>query len=321
MMDEAVTFKNKKGQKLFGIVHIPDKSRFSDRKIGVNLLNPGIKYRVAPHRLNVKLARKLCEQGYYVLRFDPEGIGDSEGELPEGMPIADVWGKIQTGLFVEDTVIANDFFIEKYDINELILIGNCGGAITSLLTSREDQRINALCLIDTPVYLWNSKMSFADTIIKGGDKADRLFSEYLKKIFNLKTWYNFCTLKSDYKTAWKVSKIKFQEKIIPLLKNNGSKKIEELCSEKNLNIQFFKSFDSFISKKKPILFISAGNDPGIETFQNYFQNSYLKKRFQDNRHEKTDFYFIENANHIYTLTEWQERLISKISEWILDKVL
>src|SRR5512143_1047295 len=112
-MEEPITFLNKNGKRLLGIVHIPEKSR-SERKIGVNLLNPGIKYRVAPHRLNVKLARELCRKGYYVLRFDPEGIGDSEGKLPDNTPVAEIWGKIQTGFFTQDVITANDFFIEKY---------------------------------------------------------------------------------------------------------------------------------------------------------------------------------------------------------------
>src|SRR4030042_6277377 len=118
-MEEPVTFKNKNGQKLFGIVHIPEKSFNIEKKIGVNLLNPGIKYRVAPNRLNVKLARRLCQNGYYVLRFDPCGVGDSEGELPNNIQVPDIWEKIQTGLFLEETIEANDFFYHQYNLGKL----------------------------------------------------------------------------------------------------------------------------------------------------------------------------------------------------------
>ena len=89
-MEEAVTFENKKGEKIFGIVHIPDLTPFGEKKVGINLLDPGIKYRVAPNRLNIKLARRLCQNGYYVLRFDPAGIGDSEGELPQNVLVPDI---------------------------------------------------------------------------------------------------------------------------------------------------------------------------------------------------------------------------------------
>ena len=141
-MEQAITFNSRKGEKLFGIVHIPEKVMPGDRRVGINLLNPGIKYRVAPNRLNVKIARRLCQKGFYVLRFDPSGIGDSEGDLADGILVADIWEKIQTGLFVPDTIAANTLFVEEYGIEELILMGNCGGAITSLLTAKEDLRVH-----------------------------------------------------------------------------------------------------------------------------------------------------------------------------------
>ena len=120
-MEKPVVFENKRGEKLFGIVHVPDRNLSVNKKIGINLLNPGIKYRVAPNRLNVKLARKLCQNGYYVLRFDPSGIGDSEGELQANVLVPDIWEKIQTGLFVSDTIDANSFFIKEFDIDKLVL--------------------------------------------------------------------------------------------------------------------------------------------------------------------------------------------------------
>ena len=75
-MEEPITITNKNGKKLFGILHTPETTVPGRTRVGVNLLNPGIKYRVAPHRMNVKLARKLCSQGYYVLRFDPFEVYD-----------------------------------------------------------------------------------------------------------------------------------------------------------------------------------------------------------------------------------------------------
>jgi len=207
-MEKSVVFNNKNGEKLFGIVHIPENKNSTDKRIGINLLNPGIKYRVAPNRLNVKLARKLCQMGYYVLRFDPTGIGDSEGELPNNVLLGEIAEIIQTGLFVQDTIAANDFFIHNYQISELILAGNCGGAVTSLLTSEKDTHVDRLILIDLAIQLKKADYSFADKIVAGSELSNSLFTEYLKKLMNPGAWYRLISFKTNYSAMWKIVRMK-----------------------------------------------------------------------------------------------------------------
>ena len=317
-MEEAITFKNENGEKLFGIVHVPENTTFSGKRVGINLLNPGIKYRVAPNRLNVKIARRLCDNGYYVLRFDPGGIGDSEGELPDGVLVADIWEKIQTGLFVPDTIAANDFFIKNYELNKLILMGSCGGGIISLLTSAEDQSVDALCLIDTPVNLRTASMSFADKIAVGGEKADLLFSEYIKKLLRPQSWYRFITLRTEFRALWKILNMKLR-KILPFLHDDDglSKDIKQLCREANLNRQFFESFEAFYQNGKPTLFVLAEHDKGTEIFRAYFLDIYLKHKGRNiDRDKLIEAFLIKDANHAYTFSESQESLLDKLSNWV-----
>jgi pimeloyl-ACP methyl ester carboxylesterase len=313
-MEQEVSFQNKNGKKLYGIVHVPSVANRDGRRIGINLLNPGIKYRVAPHRLNVKLARELCNRGYLVFRFDPEGIGDSEGDLPDGMPVADIWGQIQRGMFVDDTVVANTFFLEKFCLDKLLLVGSCGGAITALSTAAQDQRVDGLCLVDIPVFQWDSKKTSAD-IIAGGEKTNQLFSEYVKMIFKFKYWCKLITLDADFRTFAKVVKIKLKERFFPERNNKLVSVLEEVCRDKRLNRNFFLGVEHVISRNKPMLFITAGNDPGRETFENYFQNGYLLDIIKQCQY-KIDLFLIENANHSYTLAKCQDQLFDRIITWI-----
>ena len=131
-----VTFSKKNDCRLFGILHEPENP-ISD--IGIILLSPGIKGRVAPHRLYVKMADRFCNLGFPVLRFDPEGLGDSEGGIDEEW-IADVYGTIEQGGVVLDTTRAMDWMEEQSRIKRFILAGLCGGAITGLLAGAQDYR-------------------------------------------------------------------------------------------------------------------------------------------------------------------------------------
>lgn len=313
-MEEIFTLQNEKAHKLIGIAHIPEDTNSLGKKIGINLLNPGVKYRVAPNRLNVKLARHLCEKGYYVFRFDPFGIGDSEGDLSEDVPLQDIFESIQTGSFVDDTVTANKFLAQKYQIDEFIMIGNCGGAISALFTANIDSLVQRICLIDVPINLRTAKMTFADKISQDGGKADWYMEEYIKKIFSIKAWYRFLSFKTEYKALWKIIGIKFKKYF-----NKGNhglpSNIKTLCEESNLNIHFFENIDIYLNNNKNALFILAENDPGTEIFGQYFENGYLKIKYP-NGLENLKIKTIKNANHVYSLIESQKELINEIDEWL-----
>lgn len=316
-MEKVLSFQNKKDQNLFGIVHEPEVGPQYEERIGIIILNAGVKSRVAPNRLSVKIARRLCAEGYYVYHFDASGLGDSEGEMPEGVLIADIWEEIQSGLLIRDTLEASAFFRKTYNIDKLYLIGNCGGAITSLLTAEHDDRIEGLCLIDVPINLRKAQTTFADKASSEGKKTDWYFIEYIKKIYKVEAWKRFFTFKTNYRALWTV----LINKLKRIVNKSGVQQTaiqftDEFCNKNNLNKKFFTAFDHFIKLGKKILFIQAGNDSGTEIFDKYF-NLYIKN--QNSRMDSLiETYLIENANHIYTLIDWQEDLMSKLKCWFLQ---
>jgi len=314
-MEETITLHNNLGARLFGILHIPERSELI-KKIGIIIANPGIKYRVAPNRLNVILARELCKNGYYVFRFDPAGIGDSDDELPDNMHISDIWGEIQRGRFKDDMRVANEYLIKDIGVDVLVLIGNCGGAITALLAASEDNNVYALCLIDTPIYMWNSTKSFADTLTTKSDRTDYLFRSYLNNMLDIKSWKKLVSFQTNYRALWKVVNLKIKEKIKIHYDPIGNKDLEKLCSEKNLNYLVYKGFQKIFISLRPVLFISAGHDPGRETFETYFHRWFIEN-YQINQKQGTvEFSLIRNANHVYSLPESRDELFQKIFVWL-----
>ena len=73
----AVTFENANGEKLFGIIHEPLAQ--ARRDVGIILLSPGVKNRVAPHRLYNKMAAAYVSLGFWVFRFDCSWVGRFRG--------------------------------------------------------------------------------------------------------------------------------------------------------------------------------------------------------------------------------------------------
>jgi len=314
-METAISYENRSGKTLFSIVHEPVNT-LQGSKTGIIILNPGLKYRVAPHRLNVKLARKLCDMGYFVLRFDPAGIGDSEGELPANMPVADLWGQIQRGLFLNDTVDTVNMMISRWDLDRLYLIGSCGGAITSLLAAASIPRTDGICLIDIPIFQWDTNSTLSDIIV-GGHETRQLFSGYIKKIADLKAWYKLLTLNFDFRTAWKVVTVTLRNHLLPQKIKIKESDLARFCADKKLNYEFFEGIDSVLSRNTPVLFVTAGNDHGRDTFETYFKYSLAPQKYGSNMASNSlIFTLIENANHVYTLSEWQNELFQAVFEWL-----
>jgi len=77
-MEEAVQFIcNRK--RLFGILHTPET--VVNPSTVVIIVTGGPQVRTGAHRLYVQLSRFLCEHNCPSLRFDYEGMGDSEGDF------------------------------------------------------------------------------------------------------------------------------------------------------------------------------------------------------------------------------------------------
>lgn len=306
-MEYLVDFHND-GRRLFGIVHAPDSG--GSNGLGINLLCPGIKHRVGPHRLNVKIARELCKAGFYVLRFDPHGVGDSEGTLPCG-PISDLWRSVQLGRFVSDTIAATDFFTKEVDLNSVCLAGLCGGAITGILSAKEDKRVSHLILIDLPVIVLGKPLEFSD-MLAPGEFSDNVFRLYLRKLIDLQSLWRLVTFQSDLKAIFKLLKIQGRK-----LSGRVRSKKKRQSLPYNFNFKLLDAFEECVLRDVKMLFILAGNDYSTAEFEQMFEGSVLKKISRAN--SLCNIHKILKANHSYTLTEWQDELFQKAKSFLALK--
>lgn len=103
------------------------------------LLNAGVVHRIGPHRMNVKLARRLAEQGYASLRFDLSGQGDSRASSAGGT---------YTEQAVADVRAAMDHIARTADVHRFAIAGICSGADNGWATAQVDDRVAGLFMID-----------------------------------------------------------------------------------------------------------------------------------------------------------------------------
>jgi len=301
-----VSFDNGEGLRLHGIMHEPDASK--RKSIAVLLLSPGVKMRVAPHRLYNKMAARFVALGYPVFRFDFYGLGDAEGDIEEDK-LADLYGSIQIGRYVGDTQAAMQWLSEEHGVGRFLLAGLCGGAITGLLAARGDARVEGLLGLGIPVILDSAQMDKSRFLTEG--QIDSLRQRYISKLISPRYWLRLLTFQSDYKVIWRILKRKlFSPKEVPASDNNDT----PVESDDNTNPLFAPAFFDMVDSGRKIRFIFSGSDRLDWEYEEKFVSRHSEQLKQCAEHFEISV--IPEANHILSMSEWQQVMLDQSADWL-----
>ena len=303
MVDVApVIIKNRIGLSLYGMLHAPKGSQ--RRETAILLLSPGIKSRIAPHGLYVKMAERYAMDGYVVLRFDYHGLGDSEGDVKESL-VADFYRTVQQGRYVDDVLVAMDYMAEEQGIGKFVLGGLCGGALTGLLAGSGDSRVVGLFGLGIPVILDGTQVDPAIHMTEG--QAESLRRSYYEKILDIGAWKRFLSLKSDFRVIWRILKPGAHKSNTKPGEGNG----DEVS---NFNPLFPLAFQKMVSSSRKLLLIFSDMDRLYWEYEEKFWQPY-KVEYKD-RMEYVDVRVLKNANHILSFPDSQKEMLKWTSDWL-----
>lgn len=322
-MEQPVTFVNRNNCRLFGMMYVPDGA--VARRVGLVVSVNAIKYRLGTFRLHVLLARKLCELGYHVFTFDPQGIGDSEGVF-EFKLLNEHYYDIQNGKYSNDLADAVDFFTAAAKLDQVLLFGLCGGAISVLMEAGNNPRIKGLVLLNIPVLVEDlARMGLAEdnaAKITSTHSAGVLLRQKLQRLAQVDFWKRLLSLRVDLREesrlvvrSVKVLGSKTWEKVGKLFQPKGGIDVSRPVSPNRLyNIHFQSAFVKTMSSRKPVLFMFAEHDPWTWIFKSEFQDRAL---LPGNPFEKLyDIEVVGGANHIFSGSSSQLALERRIVEWL-----
>ena len=297
-----VVFKNREGLRLFGVLHEPDTAPRSS--LGFILLSPGVKMRVGPQRLYLRLTRLLVDLGVPVLRFDCHGLGDSEGTLPEEQ-LRDVYGQIEVGRFVGDTIDAMDWFQQRFGVNRFILSGLCGGAITGLLAGAKDARVAGLLALGiTPLIA--SRSADPSRYMTTG-QLEVIGRTYFQKLVRPQAWIRLLTLQTDYRLLWRaVSR--------SLIGSTRQAPPAAPPEDDNASPLFPPAFFKVLGERRPMLLIFGGSDRlGWEFDEKFVARHRERLAGASNGYQ---IHTIAEANHVLSFGPWQDEMVEVSTAWL-----
>jgi exosortase A-associated hydrolase 2 len=124
-MTEEPLFIPHEGSQLFGVLHAPEASRSGG--VGVVFCEAFAEEKLWSQRSTTSFARRLAERGFWVLRFDCRGHGDSGGEFEDAT--------VETRL--SDIARAVAFLRERAAVSSVGLHGLRFGGTLAALAARD----------------------------------------------------------------------------------------------------------------------------------------------------------------------------------------
>jgi hypothetical protein len=299
-----VTFTNRQGLRLFGILHTPPGPR---RDFAIVLLSPGVKMRVGPQRLYLTMTEHLLALGIPVFRFDCHGLGDAEGTLPEAQ-LRDFYNHIEVGRFVDDTIDAMNWMQHEHGYRRFVLSGLCGGAITGLLAGERDPRVVGLLGLGiTPVLAARSADISRYMTVGQLEASQRV---YLRRLLNPKAWFRLLTFKTDNHLIKRMI-AHWVRKLVPL---PAAPAAAPPADRDNANPLFPPAFFKMLSTRRPMLLVFGGSDRLHHEYEEKFVARHGEQLAR--LPALIDVHVVEYANHVLSMTEWQREMLEVSVRWL-----
>jgi pimeloyl-ACP methyl ester carboxylesterase len=312
--ERAVSFASGTNR-LSGVVHEPT-SYAGD--VAVLFVHSGARGRLGSTFQYPVAARALAARGIASMRWDPHGMGDSEGVI-EDTKMLDFFGAIQAGCFVSDTLAAIDEIDRRLAPKKLVLWGLCGGGITALLSApRAKRRVDGLVLLSTPVLMDSAAQSPLETI-SAEHAASHLWTLYAKKLLSLEAYKRLFRMESDIETiktyatafvrgtAKKVVR-KVRDKISPPPPDAPARALHP-----RHNPHYLEALAAMVKTKTPMLMLYGETDSLRFDFWNEIYEPLVQK--DPAYGALVDVCLVEGCNHLFTLREWQARAMEEVERW------
>jgi alpha-beta hydrolase superfamily lysophospholipase len=174
------------GVTLFGIITEPRSGE--ERRRAVILLNPGADFHIGASRMYVCLARRWARRGYFVLRLDLAGIGDSPTRS------GSVDDEVFPDVAIDDIRSAVEFVRSRYGISDMTLAGLCSGAYHALRAAVDGLGVNRILMVNPQNYFWKKGMTLEQLQLA---EVVRNPGVYRQRLLSVRAWLRIFTGQVD----------------------------------------------------------------------------------------------------------------------------
>ena len=266
--------------KLVGILH----TGRTPSAVGVVIVVGGPQYRVGSHRQFVLMARRLSAAGIPVLRFDCRGMGDSIGQFRSFEGIDD---DIQAAV---DCITA-----EVPEVSEVLLLGLCDGASSSLMYCTSDERVAGLVLLNPWVRT------------TAGEAKAYLRHYYVQRLFQRSLWRKVISGKFSLLQSGR----DLSQSILAAIGSRSSRSRGSAAEQLDFVSRMRKGLEEFGGT---VLVLISGRDLTAAEFMDLCSND---RRWKDAiNHTRVEIVRLPDADHTMSARSDLEAACAECIEWI-----
>lgn len=235
---------------LFGVLTEP--RRGEERRRAVILPNNGAEYHVGASRMNVAFARRWARRGYYVLRMNLSGLGDSRARP----------GRTDNDVFppdaVEDIRAAVELLRTRYAIRDITLAGLCSGAYHSLRAAVAGLPVQRLLLVNPNNYFWDESMRLDELQLA---EVVNNPSIYRQRVFSLAAWKRLFTGRMNVGNVLRVYMA------LPLLPLRS--RLRDMARGLGLRLHndLGRELEETVARGVRVVFIFSRGEPGLKLLE------------------------------------------------------
>ncbi len=260
-------------QRLVATLHCPP----AQAEAGIILLHGWAGYRGGPHQMFIKLGRQAARAGFWCLRFDFRGRGDSEGD-PRSASLSTMMADAQRAAAV---------LAERCGPLRLALVGDCSGSEVAIGAGPLIPAVERLVL-------WSAPPVAADREQMHRAKRASVVSTYLRKALRLETWRRL--LRREIRL----------DRVRRTLRTGGLGE-GELGQASDGEIDWLGRFLRFPGR---VLFIYGGNDPTTPACLQHYEELTARAGRPFETH------LVPGANHAFYSLAWEQEVIDTTLQWL-----
>ena len=275
-MRRPVSFKSD-GLRLVGILGEPDGDA---RRRGVVLVHGWSGYRIGPHQILVRAARRLNEEGFATIHFDLRGRGDSEGE----------YGETDIDMMIADTLQAAAILRDEAACDDVSFLGICSGANVAIGAATLDHSVREV--VAWSAFPFQKQATKSQAVVRR--RANAL--TYVGKAFRVETWRKILSGRVNYRLV---------RKALGASQSPGA-------DGRNLKDSSRDILAELAHYPGRVLFVHGTKDPEGMLGREHFQP------FCSEHGVRAEFALIRGANHSYYSLAWEEDLLNQAIAFLTD---